>query len=46
MGKKWKDTLDEVEVSCAMSKHADNVTNEGNWMRDDWRLAGVIFDAE
>ena len=38
--------LDEVEVLCAMLEHPDNVTDKGNWMGDDGRLAGVIFDGK
>lgn len=29
-----------------MSEHTDNVTDDGNWVRDDGWLAEVIFEAE
>ena len=29
-----------------MSEHANNVTDEGDWVGNDGRLERVIFDAE
>ena len=40
------DVLDEVEVSRSVPEHPDNVTDEGDGVGDDGRLAGIIFDAQ
>jgi hypothetical protein len=40
------DVLDDIEIPCSISEHSDDMTNEGNLVRDDWRLTGVMVDAQ